>query len=148
MLGEEVTIKGNMRTIKGIVQGYEQEWGTIPTLTLQLSNVEYEFEETNNKNCRCTTKTKEEKTMSVKIKKQPKEISLEELKKGEEYEEVRIHINEEIKQAIEHRYGVKYRLLPVNRLTDSEIEFKEYYLKTEHFIIPYKIIEKIEVVEK
>lgn len=151
MLGEEVIIKGNKRTIKGRVNGYEQEFGINPILTLQLSNVEYEFEETNNKNCRCTTITKEEKTMSVKIKKQPKAISLEELKKGEEYEGVKITINDEKKKEIEEKYGVHYNLMGEMRYRDAEFQFKEHYLRiiqSNSVNIPYELIEKIEVIEK
>ena len=162
MLGEEVIIKGNNRTIKGKLYGYEQEWGINPILTLHLSNVEYEFEArikreevTNNINCRCTTKTKEEKTMSVKIKKQPKETSLEELKKGEEYERIIIHIDKEKKEELENRYGLKYNFYEKIDINDSELDFKEHYIRitetnkvTLPYNIPYDLIEKIEIVEK
>lgn len=94
------------------------------------------------------TLEKENKSMTVKIKKQPKEITLEELKQGEEYERVIIHIDEDKKHEIENKYGIHYRLMLKNTLTDTELEFKEHYIKTHMDNIPYEIIEKIEVVEK
>ena len=42
----------------------------------------------------------EDKNMSVRIRKQPKEISLKELQKGEEFEEVRIHIDNDKREEI------------------------------------------------
>lgn len=91
---------------------------------------------------------KEDKSMSVKIKKQPKEITIEELQKGNEYEEIRIHINEEKKEEIENKYGVNYHYTSIIYLTDDEIQFKENYLTTGFGNVPYEIISKIEVVEK
>ena len=94
---------------------------------------------------------KEDKSMSVKIKKQPREITLEELKQGEEYERVTIHIDEDKKHEIENKYGIHYGFLPVMNFNDAEFDFKEHYLMVDsnsNKKIPYEIIEKIEVVEK
>ena len=94
---------------------------------------------------------KENKSMAVKIKKQPREITLEELKQGEEYERVAIHIDEDKKHEIEKRYGIHYGFLPVMNFNDAEFDFKEHYLMIDsnsNKKIPYEIIEKIEVVEK
>ena len=91
---------------------------------------------------------KEDKNMSVRIKKQPKEISLKELQKGNEYEEVIIHINEEKKEEIENKYGVNYCFASKILLSDDEINFKENYLIVKYGNVPYAIISKIEVVEK
>lgn len=91
---------------------------------------------------------KEDKSMSVKIKKQPKEISLKELQKGNNYEEVIIHINEEKREEIENKYGVHYHYDSIIYLTDDEIKFKENYLTIGFGNVPYEIISKIEVVEK
>ena len=90
----------------------------------------------------------EDKNMSVRIRKQPKEITVVELQKGDEYEEIRIHINEEKKEEIENKYGVNYHYTSIIYLTDDEIKFKENYLTTRCGIVPYSIISKIEVVEK
>lgn len=94
---------------------------------------------------------KENKSMTVKIKKQPREITLEELKQGEEYERVTIHIDEDKKHEIENKYGIHYGFLPVMNFNDAEFDFKEHYLivdSNSNKEIPYEIIEKIEVVEK
>ena len=94
---------------------------------------------------------KEDKSMSVKIKKQPREITLEELKQGEEYERVTIHIDEDKKHEIENKYGIHYGFLPVMNFNDAEFDFKEHYLMIDsnsNKKIPYEIISKIEVVEK
>ena len=94
---------------------------------------------------------KENKSMTVKIKKQPREITLEELKQGEEYERVTIHIDEDKKHEIENKYGIHYGFLPVMNFNDAEFDFKEHYLivdSNSNKRIPYEIIEKIEVVEK
>ena len=94
---------------------------------------------------------KENKSMAVKIKKQPREITLEELKQGEEYERVTIHIDEDKKHEIENKYGIHYGFLPVMNFNDAEFDFKEHYLMVDNHSnkrIPYEIIEKIEVVEK
>ena len=89
--------------------------------------------------------------MTVKIKKQPREITLEQLKQGEEYERVTIHIDEDKKHEIENKYGIHYGFLPVMNFNDAEFDFKEHYLMVDNNSnkrIPYEIIEKIEVVEK
>ena len=94
---------------------------------------------------------KENKDMTVKIKKQPREITLEELKQGEEYERVAIHIDEDKKHEIENKCGIHYGFLPVMNFNDAEFDFKEHYLivdSNSNKKIPYEIIEKIEVVEK
>lgn len=103
-------------------------------------------------NARCSTiPNKEQKNMAVKIKKQPVEITLEQLKQGEEYERVTIHIDEDKKHEIENKYGIHYGFLPVMNFNDAEFDFKEHYLMVDsnsNKKIPYEIIEKIEVVEK
>lgn len=91
---------------------------------------------------------KEDKSMSVKIKKQPKEISLEEFKKGEEFEEVRIYIDKDKREEIESKYGISYDYASKLFLSDDEIKFKGNYLITRCGNVPYSIINKIEVVEK
>lgn len=91
---------------------------------------------------------KEDESMSVKIKKQPKEITLEEFKKGEEYEKVIIHIDNDKKKEIENKYGISYDYAYKLSLSDDEIQFKENYLFTKYDNVPYEIITKIEVVEK
>ena len=98
--------------------------------------------------CKPIFKENEDKNMSVRIKKQPKEITIEELQKGNEYEEIRVHINEEKKEEIENKYGVNYPFTSIIYLTDDEIQFKENYLTTGFGNVPYEIISKIEVVEK
>lgn len=101
------------------------------------------------------TENKEKKNMSVKIKKQPIEISLEELRKGEEYEKIIIHIDKEKKEELENRYGLKYDFYEKIDINDSELDFKEHYIRitetnkvTLPYNIPYDLIEKIEIVEK
>ena len=98
------------------------------------------------------TLEKENKSMSVKIKKQPVEITLEELKQGEEYESVRIYIDEEKKEKIEKQYGVTFSFSEIITVCQSEIEFKDNYMFIEvdygYKNVPYEFIEKIEVVEK
>ena len=91
---------------------------------------------------------KEDESMSVKIRKQPKEISLEEFKKGEEFEEVRIHIDKDKREEIESKYGISYDYASKLFLSDDEIKFKKNYLITRCGNVPYSIITKIEVVEK
>jgi len=93
-------------------------------------------------------KENEDKNMSVRIRKQPKEISLKELQKGNEYEEVIIHIDKEKREEIENKYGVNYLFASKILLSDDEIKFKENYLTIERGNVPYEIISKIEVVEK
>ena len=90
----------------------------------------------------------EDESMSVKIRKQPKEISLEEFKKSEEFEEVRIHIDNDKREEIESKYGISYDYASKLFLSDDEIKFKENYLITRCGNVPYSIINKIEVVEK
>lgn len=106
---------------------------------------------TNNLNKSLNKKPKSE-SMTVKIKKQPKEISLEELKQGEEYESVRIYIDEEKKEKIEKQYGVTFGFSEIIAVCQSEIEFKDNYMFLEmdygYKNVPYEFIEKIEVVEK
>jgi len=104
------------------------------------------------KQSRCNPIFKEEdeedENMSVKIKKQPKEITLEELQKGNEYEEVIIHIDKEKREEIENKYGVNYVFASEILLSDDEITFNENYLTVKYGNVPYEIISKIEVVEK
>ena len=115
----------------------------------ELDNLRTSFDTIN---ARCSTiPNKEQKNMAVKIKKQPVEITLEELKQGEEYERVTIHIDEDKKHEIENKYGIHYGFLPVMNFNDAEFDFKEHYLMVDsnsNKKIPYEIIEKIEVVEK
>ena len=98
--------------------------------------------------CNLVFKENEDESMSVKIKKQPKEITLEELQKGEEFEEVRIHIDKDKREEIESKYGISYDYASKLFLSDDEIKFKENYLITRCGNVPYSIINKIEVVEK
>lgn len=91
---------------------------------------------------------KEDKSMSVRIKKQPREITIEELQKGEEFEEVRIHIDKDKREEIESKYGISYDYASKLFLSDDEIKFKENYLITRCGNVPYSIINKIEVIEK
>ena len=98
--------------------------------------------------CNPIFKENEDKNMSVRIRKQPKEITLEELQKGNEYEEVIIHINKEKREEVENKYGIEFSTLTKHRITDSTIEFKEHYLCTDYQTIPYEFISKIEVIEK
>lgn len=97
------------------------------------------------------TLEKENKSMTVKIKKQPVEITLEELKQGVEFEQLRIHINDEKKEEIEKKYGICFKFMGEMRYDDAEITFRENYMRISSLNstnIPYEIIEKIEVVEK
>ena len=94
---------------------------------------------------------KENKSMTVKIKKQPREITLEELKQAEEFEKVTLYIDKNKQNEIEERYGVSYRLLPCMEFERADFDFREHYVAIEdgNFKkIPYDFIEKIEVVEK
>lgn len=94
---------------------------------------------------------KENKSMTVKIKKQPVEITLEELKQAEEFEKVTLYIDKDKQNEIEERYGVSYRLLPCMEFERADFDFREHYVAIEdgNFKkIPYDLIEKIEVVEK
>ena len=95
---------------------------------------------------------KENKNMAVKIKKQPKEITLEELKQGKEYEEVKIHIDVDKQDEIEKKYGITYRYGDVLSSdmfgeSNSEIKFKEHYLIYGREKVPYDFITKIEVID-
>lgn len=97
------------------------------------------------------TLEKENKSMVVKIKKQPVEITLEELKQGVEFEQLRIHINDEKKEEIEMKYGICFKFMGEMRYDDAEITFRENYMRISSLNstnIPYDLIEKIEVVEK
>jgi len=147
-LSDETTI-----TINGIVTEYETSI-EYPVGYRETTVTIRELEPQNNlmhKLSRCNPIFKEEnedKNMSVRIKKQPKEIPVVELQKGDEYEEIRIHINEEKKEEIENKYGVNYHYTSIIYLTDDEIQFKENYLTTGFGNVPYSIISKIEVVEK
>lgn len=98
--------------------------------------------------CNPIFKENEDKNMSVRIRKQPKEISLKELEKGEEYEKLIIHIDKDKKEEIENKYGISYDYGYRFSLSDDEIQFKENYLTTRCGNVPYSIISKIEVVEK
>ena len=98
--------------------------------------------------CNLIFKENEDKNMSVRIKKQPKEITLEELQKGDEYEKVIIHIDNDKKKEIENKYGVNYVFISEILLSDDEITFNENYLTVKYGNVPYEIISKIEVVEK
>ena len=139
--------------INGIVTEYETSI-EYPVGYRETTVTIRESEPQNNlmhKLSRCNPIFKEEKgdkSMSVKIRKQPKEISLEEFKKGEEFEEVRIHIDKDKREEIESKYGISYDYASKLFLSDDEIKFKENYLITRCGNVPYSIINKIEVVEK
>lgn len=145
---------GTTNTITGRVTEYEIDYSmgyketrvTIQALEPQ-NNLMHNLM---HKQSRCNPifKEKEDESMSVKIKKQPKEITIEELQKGDEYEEVIIHINEEKREEIENKYGVDYNFASKILLSDDEINFKENYLTTRFGNVPYEIISRIEVVEK
>ena len=145
-LSDETTI-----TINGIVTEYETSIDypleyRETTVTIRESAYDLMHPQ-----ARCKPIFKEEnedKNMSVRIKKQPKEITLEELQKGEEYEKVIIHIDNDKKKEIENKYGISYDYAYKLSLTDDEIKFKENYLFTKYDSVPYEIITKIEVVEK
>ena len=147
-LSDETTI-----TINGIVTEYETSI-EYPVGYRETTVTIREKEPLNpiHKPSRCNLilkeEEKEDKSMSVKIKKQPKEITLEELQKGDEYEEVILHIDKEKREEIENKYGVNYHYTSRILLSDDEIQFKENYLITEYGNVPYEIISKIEVVEK
>lgn len=115
----------------------------------ELDNLRTSFDTIN---ARCSTiPNKEQKNMTVKIKKQPVEITLEELKQGVEFEQLRIHINDEKKEEIEKKYGICFKFMGEMRYDDAEITFRENYMRISSLNstnIPYDLIEKIEVVEK
>ena len=137
--------------INGIVTEYETSI-EYPVGYRETTVTIRELEPQNNlmhKLSRCNPIFKEEdESMSVKIRKQPKEISLEEFKKSEEFEEVRIHIDNDKREEIESKYGISYDYTSKLFLSDDEIKFKENYLITRCGNVPYSIINKIEVVEK
>jgi len=144
----EMKLPDGTITIDGIVTEYETSIeypvGYRET-TVTIREKEYErligakrFRETEN----------EDKNMSVRIKKQPKEITIEELQKGEEYEKLIIHIDKDKKEEIENKYGISYDYGYRFSLSDDEIQFKENYLTTRCGNVPYEFISKIEVVEK
>ena len=137
--------------INGIVTEYETSI-EYPVGYRETTVTIRELEPQNNlmhKLSRCNPIFKEEdESMSVKIRKQPKEISLEEFKKSEEFEEVRIHIDKDKREEIESKYGISYDYASKLFLSDDEIKFKENYLITRCGNVPYSIINKIEVVEK
>ena len=152
-LSDETTI-----TINGIVTEYETSIDyplEYRETTVTIRESAYDLM---HKQSRCNTRLdwtnrevkeeKEDKNMSVRIRKQPKEITLEELQKGEEYEKVIIHIDNDKKKEIENKYGISYDYAYKLSLTDDEIKFKENYLFTKYDSVPYEIITKIEVVEK
>lgn len=146
---------GTTLTINGIVTEYETTDYPLhyreTTVTIRESAYELMHPRARCNPTLFKEEDKEDKSMSVKIKKQPKEITLEELQKGDEYEEVIIHIDKEKREEIENKYGVNYHYaLSQSRmlLSDDEIQFKENYLTTEYGNVPYEIISKIEVVEK
>ena len=85
--------------------------------------------------------------MSVKIQKQPREISLKELKKSEEFEKVIIYIDEDVKEEFEKKYGLSYRYKEKIILTNTHLDFKENYLMCDDYNVPYEFITKIEVVD-
>ena len=142
---------GKPFTINGIVTEYEINYSREYKET-RVTIRELEPLNPIHKPARCNLLFKEEvnedKNMSVRIKKQPKEITIEELQKGNEYEEVIIHIDKEKREEIENKYGVNYLFNTKILLSDDEIKFKENYLTIERGNVPYEIISKIEVVEK
>lgn len=146
----EIWLKGNLMSLESST---EIPYGNT-THCLEIVHLRTSFNHINARNqlmpCQKTLE-KENKSMAVKIKKQPVEITLEQLKQGEEYERVTIHIDEDKKHEIENKYGIHYGFLPVMNFNDAEFDFKEHYLMVDsnsNKRIPYEIIEKIEVVEK
>jgi len=88
--------------------------------------------------------------MSVKIKKPVKEISIDELKKGIEFEELKITIDGSKKDTIEKQSGLKYNYPNEIIVCDGEILFTDYIMEVHnhgYYPIPYDIIEKLEVRE-
>lgn len=62
--------------------------------------------------------------MSVKIKKQLREISLNEFKKSDvQYEQVELIINTEKKEELENKYGIEYNFTEKISFNMGEIEF-------------------------
>lgn len=88
--------------------------------------------------------------MSVKIKKPVKEISIDELRKGIEFEELKITIDGSKKDTIEKQLGLKYNYPNEIIVCDGEILFTDYIMEVHnhgYYPIPYDIIEKLEVRE-
>ncbi len=84
--------------------------------------------------------------MSVKIKKQQREISLNEFKRSDvQYEQVELIINTEKKEELKNKYGIEYSFTEKIVLNTGEIEFFENYLKVNYLTVPYVLIEKIMV---
>ena len=145
-------LDGTALTTNGIVIEYETSIECPvgyreTTVTIREQEMQYN---PMHKSSRCNPifKENEDKNMSVRIRKQPKEITIEELQKGEEYEEVIIHIDKDKKEEIENKYGICYDYASKLFLSDDEIKFKENYLITKYDNVPYEFISKIEVVEK
>lgn len=156
---QELEIKGNLISMESEPLGL---FGRKTTLVIENDGNLY----VEHKNARCkpipnealdcfkeatNQVARESNNMSVKIKKQPKEITLEELKQSEEFERVTIYIDEDKKHEIENKYGVHYGFMPRMSFEIADFDFKEFYVAIEdgNFKrIPYEIIEKIEVVEK
>ena len=103
----------------------------INSVTWNLSNEKHDMESDN---------------MSVKIKKQSREISLNEFKRSDvQYEQVELIINTEKKEELENKYGIGYNFTEKIVLNTGEIEFFENYLKVNYLTVPYILIEKIMV---
>ena len=103
----------------------------INSVTWNLSNEKHDMESDN---------------MSVKIKKQSREISLNEFKRSDvQYEQVELIINTEKKEELENKYGIGYNFTEKIVLNTGEIEFFENYLKVNYLTVPYVLIEKIMV---
>lgn len=144
----ELDIYGHKSPIKGTIVEMERNMGLMTETKL----IVVEDEPVENINCRCAmkpyTNKKEDGNMAVKIRKQPVEISLEELKQADEFEKVIIHIDNDKKEAIEEKYGLKYGMSNRVYFRNEELEFKENYLRSDDDdIIPYEFITKIEVVD-
>ena len=104
----ELEIYGHKSPIKGTIIEMERNYGLHPETKLIVVEDNSAVEMIN---CRCSmepfTNKKEEDNMSVKIKKQPREITLEELKQADEFDKLIIHIDNDKKEAIEEKYGLK-----------------------------------------
>lgn len=145
----ELEIYGHKSPIKGTIIEMERTYGLHPETKLIVVEDNSAVEMIN---CRCSmepfTNKKEEDNMSVKIKKQPREITLEELKQADEFEKLIIHIDNDKKEAIEEKYGLKYGMSNRVYFRNGELEFKENYLRSDDDdIVPYEFITKIEVVD-
>ena len=153
----ELDITGSIQSMKCTREYVDMSRATYHITIVEDNNLDALRTSINHINSRCSTNyeksynIKEQKNMTVKIKKQPVEITLEELKQGEEYERVTIYIDEDKKHEFENKYGIHYGFLPVMNFNDAEFDFKEHYSMVDsnsNKKIPYEIIEKIEVVEK